>query len=112
MIGTFDRKKLARLLGQFGGANDNEVLIAARKAHAMVRAADLTWEDALLNGPPALPLMPDHQGLLISCLAHPHLLTDWEENFLQSLRHQRYPFTPKQCARLERIAAKIDWRAA
>jgi hypothetical protein len=45
----------------------------------------------------------DPHGQIIRCLDHPELLTDWEIDFLHSLRGFTEP-TPKQRAILERIA--------
>jgi hypothetical protein len=106
MIGPLDRAKLARVLGKRGSANENEVAVAGRAAHRLMRDAGVSWEE-LLKSPP-LPVMPDHRGLVIFCLSQRRLLTDWEDGFLRSLRTQARPFTPRQVELLERIAAKVE----
>jgi hypothetical protein len=42
--------QLAKLLGMLGSSFDGEVLVAARKAHALVIANDWTWPQLLANG--------------------------------------------------------------
>jgi hypothetical protein len=106
VIGPLDRAKLVRVLGKLGSAYENEVAVAGRAAHRLISDAGATWEELLK--PPPLPVMPDHRGMVISCLAHSQLLTDREVDFLRSLRLRVDPFTPRQCAWLEGIVAKVE----
>jgi hypothetical protein len=45
-----DREMMIKLLGMLGSTFDGEVLVAARKAQALLRANDWTWEQLLANG--------------------------------------------------------------
>ncbi len=47
------RVRLAKLLGMTGSANDNEALVAARKANELVKGAGLQWLDIVALGVPA-----------------------------------------------------------
>jgi hypothetical protein len=47
---TAEIDQLAKLLGMLGSAFDGEVLVAARKAHALVINNDWTWPQLLANG--------------------------------------------------------------
>jgi hypothetical protein len=96
-----DRRRLARVLGMLGSLHDGEVLAAARTAETLRSQSDNTWYE-LLGAEPG----HDPHDLIIRCLDHPELLTDWEIQFLHSLRGFMDPST-KQIAILGRIWAKV-----
>ncbi len=50
---TLDRDLLIKFLGMLGSEHDGEVLAAARKATAALKAANLTWADVILQERPA-----------------------------------------------------------
>ena len=111
-----DRESLAKILGMIGSDHDGEVLSAARKANAMVRAAGLTWQQVLLVRPSAAQSTPpawkrpgegDHVALATELLrAGPGILTDWEGDFLRSLLGFK-TLKPKQTERLAIIRRKV-----
>jgi hypothetical protein len=93
-----DRQRLARVLGMLGSTHDGEVLAAARLAESIRARADISWAKLL-----AADSADDAHDLIIRCLDHPELLTDWEVEFLRGFAEP----SPKQLAILERIAAKV-----
>jgi hypothetical protein len=95
-----DRARLARVLGMLGSRHDGEVLSAARLAEVQRARAGVSWAELLGAN------LADPHDLIIRCLDHPELLTDWEVKFLLSLRGFAEP-SPRQLAILERIAAKV-----
>jgi hypothetical protein len=96
-----DRRKLARVLGMMGSLHDGEVLAAARLAETLRSQSGCMWHE-LLSANPA----DDPHDQIVRCLGHPELLTDWEIEFLHSLRGFA-EVSPKQQAILDRIAAKV-----
>jgi hypothetical protein len=84
-----------------GSLHDGEVLAAARTAETLRSQSGNTWYE-LLGAEPGR----DPHDTILRCLDHPELLTDWELEFLLSLRGFSVP-SPKQLAILERIAAKV-----
>lgn len=46
---SLDRTRLGRVLAMIGSSFDGEALAAARRANEMIKAAGLTWEQALGN---------------------------------------------------------------
>ncbi|MFQ5974245.1 MAG: hypothetical protein ACE5Q3_18115 [Alphaproteobacteria bacterium] len=48
MTEPLERDEIIGLLKRLGSDRDEEVLEAAREAHARITAADMTWEDLLL----------------------------------------------------------------
>ena len=108
-----DRGKLARVLGLLGSAYDGEVAAAGRAADALVRAAGLTWseifEPALARSPPSFA---SDAATIEFCIEWPEALTEWEWNFVWSLRKQSRPLTGKQRDVLIRLADKVRRTAA
>lgn len=104
--GTLDRDRLARILGLLGSTHDGEVIAAARAAERIRIEANTTWNEVLAPLPTSNNRGSDDDDLIWSCLAHCDLLTDWEQNFLWSIRRQRYPMSGKQLEVLRRIARK------
>jgi hypothetical protein len=96
---ALDREKLAKVLGLMGSRHDGEVIAAARQAERIRRDAGMTWGQILT---PAPIVVDDHDA------ANDDLLTPWEQDFLCSLRHQKYPPTPKQREMFDRIRMKVE----
>lgn len=102
--------RLAKVLGMLGSHHDGEVLSAARKAHEIVKGADLTWHDVLMTTPrlpsPASPIEDDDHAevrFAEALLGHP-ALNDWEFIFLTSIAKQLRrgrPLTTKQTTKLK-----------
>jgi hypothetical protein len=44
--------KLVKVLGMLGSAYDGEIAAAGRRAHSMLKAEGLTWQDLLHNSSP------------------------------------------------------------
>ena len=104
-----DADKLAKLCGMFGSDHVGERGSAAAKADALVRALGLTWYDVIgLNAPEAdgwrEPETPEEFiGVL---LRHADLLSEWELNFVQSVRG-RPKLSVKQIGVLDRIYERV-----
>jgi hypothetical protein len=105
-IAGLDRRKLALVLGRLGSSFDGERAEAARVANEMVRRAGLTWPQ-LANPVPALPAPLQWREAVEQCLAASDVISDWEADFLISLRRFR-KLSPKQFETLNRIVAKIE----
>jgi hypothetical protein len=105
-----DRDKLAKGLGLLGSAHDGEVLSAARMANTLVRSAGVTWHQLLDPKVPVpgaeLDVAAWKDSIVSACLSRPDLLTDWELDFLISLRRFRQ-LSPKQSQILGRIFSKV-----
>ncbi|GGF41302.1 hypothetical protein GCM10011611_54630 [Aliidongia dinghuensis] len=68
MADKFDRDRLVKLLGMLGSAHDGEVLNAARRIDAMVRAGGRGWNELLgpaetMPGPKRVPDRADLRKL-------------------------------------------------
>jgi hypothetical protein len=112
-----DRTRLAQMLGLLGSDLAGERDAAGLAAHRLVRQRGLTWYDVLS---PALPL-PDHdhrgdtgadplrgdwRAMAAACTRFPHLLSQWESQFLSGL--QRFSrLSTKQHAILVRIVTRL-----
>jgi len=109
-ISHLDRGKLAKVLGLLGSHHDGEVVSAARMANQMVRTAGVTWHQLLDAKVPVPGAEPDvaalKDSIVSACLSRPDLLTDWELDFLISLRRFRQ-LSPKQSQILGRIFSKV-----
>lgn len=113
---TRDRETLAKLLGLVGSDHDGEALSAARKAHEMVRARGLTWQDVLLVRPAASqappsgwqrPGEPPHVAQATELLRRGRgILTKWEHQFLLSILSYR-DLKPRQEESLALIRRKV-----
>jgi hypothetical protein len=117
--GALDRERLARVLGMLGSAHDGEALAAARQAERLRAEAGLTWAEIVIRALPA-PSSPQPCRYPVAeatafLFEHWELLTDWEIDFVESLRRQRYPLSQKQREVLDRLVVKVhraDARAA
>ena len=79
-----ERSMLAKLLGMTGSAHDGEVIAAARKAAALVKAKGATWPAIL--GLDDLPPEPDHVALARELLGKGRgICTRREMDFLRGI---------------------------
>jgi hypothetical protein len=115
---VLDRDRLAKLLGMIGSVFDGEALQAARRAHAIVRAADMTWHE-VVNAPPAVndeatshPEFDfeddDAIGDAIAYCLQCEALTPWERKFLASVQafHEHSYLSEKQLTVLKKLVRK------
>jgi hypothetical protein len=109
--GALDREKLAKTLGMLGSAHDGEIAAAGRAAEAMVRNAGLTWRDVVFPPlPNPRPQPPDEMSFsatIMFLVVNQAALTAWEQDFVRSVRAQKYPPTQKQREVLNRIVEKV-----
>jgi len=104
---ALDRDRIARVLGMLGSAHDGEVIAAARQAERLRAAAGLTWADIVIARLPA----PQRQNVgtvdaVDLVLAHQDILTEWERNFVRSIRSARR-LSDKQKQVLQRLVEKV-----
>jgi len=108
---TLDRARLARVLEMIGSSFDGEALVAARRAHALVRGAGLTWEKLLTGTPGAASdgwVEPDSVSeALDRCWDYVEDLTPWEREFIDNLAGWRGSLTEKQAKRLAELVEKV-----
>ena len=94
---------LAKLCGLFSSDHDGERASAAQKADQIIRSRGLTWRQVILAA--------DHQSteeLINFALAAGGALTEWERDFLHSIRSWSKPLTEKQSRILKAIVAKVS----
>jgi hypothetical protein len=107
---ALDRDRLARVLGMLGSAHDGEVAAAGRIAHEIVRSSGATWFDVVAARPamPRRAAEPDlsFRDAVDFCLSADWSLTDWEVEFLHSIKDRRRPLSSKQSDVLFRIFIK------
>jgi len=106
-----DRGKLAKILDRLASPYDGEALAAGRAANRLIRNADLTWPQVVGSASPAAEDEAEPEDPIGFCLDRGELLTDWERQFLASVRRQPYPLTSKQSRVLRRLVGKC-WGAA
>jgi hypothetical protein len=109
--------KLVKVLGMLGSAYDGEVAAAGRRAHSMLQAEGLTWDDVIVPAAPRSeqPQRPPRRwrrGVSPSDTAAPcmqwfEVLTDWETDFCRSIVGRRR-ISAKQTVVLERLARKVE----
>jgi hypothetical protein len=99
-----------------GSDHDGEVINAARLANRLVTSAGMTWPDVLKAqsvvayqqsacSPPR-----SWRQVTRECLEHEAELTDWDQQFLNSILRRVSPLSAKQTAALRRIAVKLEIR--
>lgn len=107
-----DRTKLAKLLGMLGSAHDGEIAAAGRKANALVKAAGITWEEAIK---PVVDVQvvtvevessPDPRTLAREIFESGFPLETRENAFVRDMLRQVSRFTPSQIRWLKIIAVK------
>jgi hypothetical protein len=106
--------RLAKLCGMFGSDHDGERASAAAKADALVRQLGLTWGQIIVPQLPSPEPWPAPQWRELHwseaielCARHPHLMTQWEAQFVANLRRSRRPLSEKQRNVVVNIVAKI-----
>ena len=109
------RVKLAKLLGMTGSANDNEALVAMRKANALVRDSGLQWLDVVALGVHAAttarkprkartPKQPRTWRDLCRAVAVDKGAERWQRDFCRDLLGScDGPFTRRQLSTLQQI---------
>lgn len=116
-----DRDKLVKILRMFGSDHDGEVAAAARRAHQLLRARSLDWDDLIIQvgrqqqQQSRQQRTPEHDdndedSLIQKCAERERCLTNWENEFIQSISSSILEWgqlTPKQKAVLDRIVNKL-----
>jgi|SRR6476469_9280805 len=96
----------AKLCGLFSSDHDGERASAAQKANQLIRSRGLTWRQIIFA---ADPHDTQSTGDFINfALAAGDVLTDWEREFLCSIRSWSKPLTQKQSRILKVIVAKVS----
>lgn len=103
LLSRADRDRFGKLLGMCGSEHDGERASAALKIDGLLKRAGVTGTDladALVPRPgqgsplrhagmePVSPTMP-HQRRAFLLLTQTQWLTEWERQFLDSIRHRR-----------------------
>lgn len=108
--------RLIRVLGMLGSAHEGERAAAGLMAHRIVSRAGLTWEDALaplLAQKAEEPSVEAFEGFgdfkcaVTFCLANSAKISEWDFEFLNSLRRFK-KISTKQRAVLARIVSKCE----
>jgi hypothetical protein len=114
-----DRDKLVKILRMFSSDHDGEVASAARRAHALLKAHALDWDDLIIpvgrhtyerQPPPPPPSNGDEADMIHHCAERGVCLTPWEREFIQSISDSILEWgrlTTKQRAVLDRIVNKL-----
>jgi hypothetical protein len=109
---SLDLARLARLLELASSEHDGESAQAGRRAHAMVRAAGMSWEDVLLDGAatdadrlPSWREPEDVASAIELCREFVDHFTGWEIAFLENLPNF-HRYSEKQIRRLEQLVDK------
>lgn len=99
------RSQLRKVLAQQDADEEGVIVASALAAKRILAAHGLRWRDIL---PEILP-EPDDTGwrdTIDRCIGHANRLSDWEIQFLLSLRAFA-SISPKQQRRLDIIASKV-----
>ena len=115
-----DRKRLVDLLGRLGSDHEGERSAAALLADRHVRhVLGTTWQE-LIDGAfrvPALPCPPPRRRQPSTQATMSRLrwlittwvyLSSWEQRFVVSCHDHGGPFSDRQIAVIERIAARVE----
>jgi len=121
-----DRDKLIKILRMFSSDHDGEVASAARRAHALVKARALDWDDLIIKihasagarqerpKPDWEEVVDDDEAAMIRrCAERAMALSAWENEFITSISDSILEWgklTPKQHAVLDRIVNKLKLR--
>jgi len=107
-------QRLSKLLGMTGSAHDGEALAAARKAHDLIKAKNMTWPAVLglhdnhEPDPAQTTEKPAHHADAMDLLrARKGVLTNFERNFLLGILGH-IELSSKQAQILEGIRCKIE----
>lgn len=117
-----DRDKFIKVLKMTTSSHEGEALAAIRKVNDMISAANLQWDDLIINpnvkaqtsddpwNDPNTPrggTVPDWKIAVNKLRSSNITFTVWEERFLESLYHSSWnDLTPKQEAALQRTWVK------
>jgi len=103
--------KLAKVCGLLGSDQDGERAAAAYHATVILRAAGFTWRDVIERAfdpsPPRYGPPVSWQAEVAAFLQQADFLTDWEVDFLRSIRW-RSRISDKQRRVLENIKNKLE----
>jgi hypothetical protein len=112
-----DRDKLVKILRMFSSDHDGEVASAARRAHALIKAHALDWDDLIIHAGRhsqeqrrEVPESGDEADMIYRCAERDICLTAWEREFIQSISDSILEWgrlTPKQRSVLDRIVNKL-----
>jgi hypothetical protein len=103
----------------FSSDHDGEVASAARRAHSLIKAHALDWDDLIIHvgrhGPDQRTARQsdpdgDEAGMIHRCTERGLCLTAWEQEFIQSISESILEWgrlTPKQRSVLDRIVNKL-----
>jgi hypothetical protein len=97
--------RLAKLLGMLGSTHGGERANAGALADKLVKEQGLTWRDILKARTSWRDPSDDAEAVRVA-LRYPHILTDWEKDFLRDVNGRSY-FSAKQRAVIKRIIAKV-----
>jgi hypothetical protein len=107
---ALDRARLARVLEMIGSSFDGEALVAARRAHTLVKAAGLSWESVLSAPAETSNRWTEPSTVrdaIDRCIEFDEYLTEWERAFIGSIAGWRRPLSPKQKKRLDELVDKV-----
>ena len=114
MLEPSELQRLSKLLGLTGLAHDGEALAAARKAHDLIKAKNMTWPAVLgfYDNHELEPVQttekPAHHADLMDLLrAGKGVLTNFERNFLLGILGH-IELSSKQARIFEGIRCKIE----
>jgi hypothetical protein len=110
----YDRRKLISFLGMLGSDHDGERLAAVRAAQKLLSEKRLTWSDILAPAA-ALPdsaQKPEWREHLLMLERSWGLLTEWERNFVSSMRSWIGDPTEKQLTQIQKIVDRLRERVA
>ncbi|MFL5518787.1 MAG: hypothetical protein ACJ8DJ_21735 [Gemmatimonadales bacterium] len=105
-------RKLGAVCGMLGSNYAGERAAAADAATKLLRGHGLTWRDvvdrafAIAPTQPAPPAPPPWQQKAAVCECHPHRLSEWEREFVTTLRRWLREPSTKQRAVLSRLYLK------
>jgi len=123
-----DRDKLIKILRMFSSNHDGEVASAARRAHDLIKARALDWDDLIIRvrnsssgyshqrqpEPDWEEVVDDDEATMIRrCAERSAALSAWENEFIESISGSILEWgklTPKQHAVLDRIVNKLKLR--
>ena len=105
-------RKLTAICAMFSSSFDGEHAAAAALAGKFIHDHGVTWADVLHAEPPAAvviqPVTPRYwrQCAEEVLFEHPAAVTEWEQEFLQSILRKGFALSGKQEVVLRRIALK------
>ncbi len=101
------RNRLALICGMFGSAHVGERAAAAAKAHEIVRELGVTWQDVLIF-PEGRAEMAEVRRCARTLLKHTELFSQFEINFLNTLKRYTRPLSQKQRDLLAQLVERLE----